>query len=376
MIALPADRKTLAKRIASATLLALSLPLAWLGIGCSGSGSSSSSTSSTSTTSVYPAAYKAAFANFAGTTTATVSYPSSCTLTLTTTGVPTYHNDYYLVPVATATSSVTTVAYSAASNSAMYLLPYTPADIKSSTITVNICPTKASSTTVTNPGVIGYTLQGEAIYNAYEGNGAATPAMSDNATYSFTTAGGVKETAYFIDQCNSHPTPPSASYTWHHHGVPTCLIATLDGTSGPSHLLGFALDGFPIYGGRDINGAVISTSQLDACNGITSVTPEFATATYHYVLPLNTTNGYSSMNCYSGSTSNVTIGQMKKLACNMTKMANFDASAGPRQAIEQKKLEQQQRQQPMQRQASTPKTSAKLETPDPMERMRMNGGGM
>jgi hypothetical protein len=73
----------------------------------------------------------------------------------------------------------------------MSLVPYLPADITSNTVTVNTCPSKASSTTATNMGVIGYMLSGEAIYNPYEGNGASTPAMSDNVSYSFTTNAGV-----------------------------------------------------------------------------------------------------------------------------------------------------------------------------------------
>jgi hypothetical protein len=242
-----------------------------------------------------------------------------------TTGVPTYHNAYYLVPVSTTTATVTTVAYSAATHSAMYLVPYTPGDITSQSLTVNICPTKAASSTATSGGAIGYTLQGEAIYNAYEGNGQGTPAISDNATYTFVDGTGTTQMAYFIDQCNSHPTPITVNYNWHHHGIPTCLVAALDGTSGPSHLLGFALDGFPIYGGRDIYGNVISTSQLDACNGITSVTPEFSIATYHYVLPYNTTTQYSSMNCYTGTVSQTTVRQMNKRACTMMiKNAKWD----------------------------------------------------
>jgi hypothetical protein len=37
--------------------------------------------------------------------------------------------------------------------------------------------------------------------------------MSDNVSYTFTSSSGVKETASFIDSCNSHPTPISGGYT-------------------------------------------------------------------------------------------------------------------------------------------------------------------
>ncbi len=170
-------------------------------------------------------------------------------------------------------------------------------------------------------------MQGEAVYNAYEGGGT-TPAMSDNVSYTF-TSGGTSYTAWFIDQCNSHPTPISGGYNWHHHGVPSCLSSSTDG-NGPSHIIGIAFDGFPIYGGRDVNGNVISVSQLDSCNGITSATPEFPDGAYHYVLPVNTTGSQSSMNCYSGTVSTATMAWAKKRACVMNmgkKMAGMDTPA-------------------------------------------------
>jgi hypothetical protein len=66
-------------------------------------------------------------------------------------------------------------------------------------------------------------------------------------------------------------------------------------------LIGFALDGFPIYGGHDTNGNAIPVSKLDACNGITSTTPEFPNGTYHYGLPIGVTGKRSSLNCYAGT---------------------------------------------------------------------------
>lgn len=219
-------------------------------------------------------------------------------MTFTTSGVPPFHTDYYLAPVSTQYPTV--VATSPASNTTMSLVPYLPSDISPQSVTVNVCPSKAASTTPTSPGPVGYTVAGEAIFDPYEANGAQTPAMSDNVSYSFTN-GSASETASFIDACNSHPTPTQAGYEWHHHGIPTCLVQQIDGSSGPSHLIGFALDGFPIYGGRDINGNTIAVSQLDACNGITSPTPEFPNGAYHYVLPIGVTGSRSSLNCFAGT---------------------------------------------------------------------------
>ena len=95
------------------------------------------------------------------------------------------------------------------------------------------------------------------------------------------------------------------------------FVAQLDGSSGPSHLIGFALDGFPIYGGRDINGNAVAVSQLDACNGITSATPEFPSGAYHYVLPVGVTGKQSSLNCYAGTVSEMQMAIARKLMCGM-----------------------------------------------------------
>lgn len=65
-----------------------------------------------------------------------------------------------------------------------------------------------------------------------------------------------------------------------------------------------ALDGYPIYGDRSMTGALVKPSQLDACNGIFSATPEFPSGIYHYVL-LDKKTDQSSLRCYHGVVSNV-----------------------------------------------------------------------
>ena len=67
--------------------------------------------------------------------------------------------------------------------------------------------------------------------------------------------------------------------------------------------MGIALDGYPIYGDRDLQGKRIEVSQLDACNGITSPTPEFPHGVYHYVLPEGATEAYASLRCLSAAVS-------------------------------------------------------------------------
>lgn len=299
-----------------ARLFALCLSAGVLALGCGSNAtvtaSSSSSSSSTGTPNAYTAVYKSM--NWGSSVTAT--FPSTCEMTLTTTGVPDYTpNPYYLAPAST---GQTIVAYSAATNTAMMLISYAnniKPNLKGSSATINICPTAASSTTSTSLGAIGYLISGTAMFNPYEMNGS-TAAVADNASYTFTDSNGTQQTAYFLDQCASH----SNGSTWHAHGNPDCVTAQVDSASGPSHIIGIALDGFPIYGGRDINGNIITTSQLDACNGITSPTPEFPSGAYHYVLPIGVTTKQASINCYAGTVSSETMAQARKLACNMKMM--------------------------------------------------------
>jgi hypothetical protein len=234
-------------------------------------------------------------------------------MTITATGVPPYHDAYYLAPSSAA--SVTGVVATTASGLQLTVTPYVASSITSSTNTINICPTKGATTTSTNLGPIGYDTAGEFLYNAFEAT--STPALGDNVSYTYTPTGSsTSYTASFIDKCNSHATPVNVGYTWHLHGVPLC-VSTAGSLGTPSHIIGIALDGYPVYGGYDNTGAQVSVSQLDACNGITSATPEFPNGAYHYVLPVGVTTKYSSLNCYTGTVSTTLMAEMKKKACRM-----------------------------------------------------------
>jgi hypothetical protein len=157
-------------------------------------------------------------------------------------------------------------------------------------ITTN--PVKASKVTSTSLGTIGVMISGAALYNPYEGDGS-TVAKSAN----FTVKNAAGKDIAFLDACNGHPNPMGQ---YHYHALPGCVTSQVDKVGGPSHIIGLAFDGFPIYGDRDMNGAQIGVTQLDSCNGITSPTPEFPSGIYHYVL-LETTTARSSIGCWSGT---------------------------------------------------------------------------
>ena len=183
-------------------------------------------------------------------------------------------------------------------------------------MTFNTCPTKAATTTATTGGNIGVMISGSALFNATEGQLNGPAALTDNVSYTGLiykngVSTGTTATASFLDTCNGHPSPRAAGDTYHYHGLPNCVTSQVDTAGGPSHLIGVAADDFPIYGSRDINGSVVAVSQLDACNGITSPTPEFPGGVYHYVLPEGVIRFQSSLRCYVGTVTKALVASLQ-----------------------------------------------------------------
>jgi len=161
--------------------------------------------------------------------------------------------------------------------------------------TISLNPTKSAKPTSASLGPIGVMIYGAALFNPYEGDGKSVATL-DN----FTMNNSKGQDVGFLDSCNGHPTPMMGTY--HYHALPTCITQVVDQPDGPSHLIGVAFDGFPIYGDRAMDGSKITATQLDSCNGITSATPEFPNGIYHYVL-LDTKDSTSSIRCFSGKSS-------------------------------------------------------------------------
>lgn len=266
-------------------------------------------TADTTTTSSTSTALAAGYKQAKWAANVSVTYPTECSMTITSDGQPNHAIDaYYLEPpIGTYT---TVVATAAQSGMALVVVPYT-ARAENKPVTFNTCPSKAATTTATTGGNIGIMISGPALFNATEGENGKAAALTDNVSYSFTDSTGTARTAKFIDSCNGHPTPSLNGNTYHYHGLPTCVTAQVDVVGGPSHLIGVAADGFPIYGDKDINGATVTLAQLDACNGITSATPEFPGGVYHYVLPTGVTDFQSSLRCYSGTVTKTQLAALK-----------------------------------------------------------------
>ena len=166
-----------------------------------------------------------------------------------------------------------------------------PTKVQSYDYKIPLKPTMATSKTKTSLGVIGVMISGAGLFNPFEGDNSTVATASN-----FTVKNASGQDIAFLDSCSGHPTPMGQ---YHYHALPSCVTAQVDEADGPSHIIGVAFDGYPIYGDKDINGKSVTVEKLDECNGITSVTPEYPNGIYHYVL-LNTNTNRSSINCLSG----------------------------------------------------------------------------
>jgi hypothetical protein len=96
------------------------------------------------------------------------------------------------------------------------------------------------------------------------------------------------------DSCDGHPQQASV---YHYHDVPSCIR---DAASGPSTVVGFAYDGFPIVLERDASGNLPTNADLDQCHGRTSLIELDGqlVETYHY----SATNEFPYfIGCFAGA---------------------------------------------------------------------------
>lgn len=121
-------------------------------------------------------------------------------------------------------------------------------------------PKVASTHAGTGLGAIGVAINGVLLYNQYNGVKALLDSLEFNN----------------FDQYNGHPTPAPA-LQYHYHVEPLYLTKT----KGDGALLGFLLDGFPLYGPVE-NGKRLKTADLDKYHGHEHATAEYPAGTYHY----------------------------------------------------------------------------------------------
>jgi YHYH protein len=134
-----------------------------------------------------------------------------------------------------------------------------PNSIKTQSLTFKIPlnPSEASSKTATSLGPMGISVNGVPLFNQYAGPNQPL-------------AGEINS----FDQYNGHP---QQTGQYHYHVEPLYITAI----NTKSALIGFLLDGFPVYGPLE-NGVTLTSSSLDTNHGHTGVTADYPSGIYHY----------------------------------------------------------------------------------------------
>ena len=176
-------------------------------------------------------------------------------ITIKTNGTPDHKSAYY------PTSNSLYEAYSGTTFGGNNFVknPNTIAS-QSFTFRIPLNPAVASNHAATPLGAIGVALNGVALFNQYAG--------PNNQVLT-------SEIASF-DKYYGHPT---ATSLYHYHVEPLYLTTVKSTKSG---LMGFLLDGFPVYGPQEENGNTIISNDIDVYHGHTHATIDFPNGTYHY----------------------------------------------------------------------------------------------
>ncbi|MBO0934407.1 YHYH protein [Fibrella aquatilis] len=128
---------------------------------------------------------------------------------------------------------------------------------RSLTFKIPLNPVVDPAHTATPGGATGVAINGVPFFNQYAAMGA--PLANE---------------ANGFDQYGGHPQQQGQ---YHYHVEPTYLTKT----KGKEALLGFLLDGFPVYGPQE-NGKTITNSDLDKYHGHTTATTDYPGGIYHY----------------------------------------------------------------------------------------------
>lgn len=130
---------------------------------------------------------------------------------------------------------------------------------QSGTIKIPVNPKVDPSHSATPLGPIGIALNGVAFFNQYAG--PSQPLTNEITSF---------------DKYYGHP---QQSGMYHYHVEPLYLTTVKSTKSG---LMGFLLDGFPVYGPQEEDGTIVTNSLLDEYHGHTHKTIDFASGIYHY----------------------------------------------------------------------------------------------
>jgi len=192
-----------------------------------------------------PAVYKKIYG-------ATDMYVDGSYIVISSNGRPDHKSPYYQ---GTQWSATLYEAYNG-SNTAFMLNP-NRISATSLSFRLPLNPVKSASPQATPLGPIGISLNGVPFYNQYAAGYSALTAEINT-----------------LDQYNGHPQQMGG---YHYHIEPVYLTTVY----GKHVLLGFLLDGFPVYGPLE-NNVTITNAVLDGCHGHTHATADYPNGIYHY----------------------------------------------------------------------------------------------
>lgn len=193
--------------------------------------------------------------------------------------------------------------------------------------TMPLAPLNTGTATSPAPGGIGYAWNGVKFDPGTAGtcavsNSVATCSLIGNVGSWHIEALGQSSFNFGVDSNNAHVQPTGA---YHYHGMPEAVVAMWGDGTARLTLVGYALDGFPVYAryghavASDITSAAVvmhgsyqlkaspsagrpstatypmgaftedydyveGSGDLDECNGRSGVTAEYPNGTYHYYI--------------------------------------------------------------------------------------------
>ncbi len=153
---------------------------------------------------------------------------------------------------------------------------------------IPLAPAIAATTTTAVDGPIGVAINGVPIFNPCKQGGCQN---------------GDTKVLGELDACNGHA---GRADDYHYHAAPTCLMAGKPASYWDTHPLGWALDGFAIYGYNDATGSIAARDGV--CGGNTSATQN-GPAGYSY--HVTDTSPYV-LSCFRGTPSPDLAGQGAK----------------------------------------------------------------
>ena len=155
-----------------------------------------------------------------------------------------------------------------------------------------LTPAIAATTTAVLDGPVGMAINGVPIFNPCKQGGCTA-----------TAGGGDTKVLGELDSCNGHA---GRDDDYHYHAAPTCLMADQPASYWNTHPIGWALDGFAIFGYNNADGTTATRDGI--CGGNTLSVPN-APAGYSYHV---TDASPYVMSCLRGTPSPDLVSQASK----------------------------------------------------------------